>query len=1105
MSLLNTCGFYLLRMPLLSCEEVLQLHRTINKDQASFIPAIRETYTRPLLQEAVFLASPALYAEMIKWLDEPGTNLKLPLALYRYLLRMSARCTPYGLFAGCITGHIHPHASQLLAPAANSRHKVARLDMEYLSELVNELVQWPELRQQLSFYPNNSLYESGQSCRYFEYQLKDKKRYYFLSAFTQNEYIAAILAAAASGASIAQLVSELELLDIPAGEARAFIETLIANQILVPGLTPEITSQDSLSALIRQLENCRPAPACLPALQHIQQLLQTQTDGVQRYLDIKALLATQFPAITAKDPVQVDLFFQPATANLSEQVTGLLLQRLERLAILGTRGVPADLQTFKQQFLQQYDQREIPLMMALDSESGIGYGMVSGDNSSYTPLIDDLIMPGNKQKEVTNWNAQTKFVLQQFLLSQQSQSAVLTITNAHLDQLWAEMEPPVLPPFLSLLGSLIASSATAMDNGDFQFLLKSFNGPNALALMGRFAAGNDALEAKLREFAQMEQSLEKDIVMAEVVHLPEGRTGNVLLRPQLYDYEIPFLGKSSVADNFQIPVSDLYVSVRNNRVVLRSARLNREVVPRLTSAHNFSRGLSAYKFLCDLQQQQALSVHWDWGHLTAQPFLPRVVYQQVILERARWLITQPVFESMLLEYTPAAALQLLKEKYNIPDLVLLSEGDNDLLIDFSSVYACTLLTDKLKKGNVVLYEQLFNEHTRLLANENGFFCNEVIIPVCNTGYKRAGSAGEAGVVEQEAGMATTAEQPAVANAANQPAAAITAEQSTATTTTPQPTAGTNTAQPVAAIATAGATAGTSGTQRVALPAATTLQRNFPPGSEWLYVKIYCGPKWIDKLLIKELQPLVNQLQAAQLTDRWFFIRFQDPDHHIRIRFHLTQYPDNSGRVIGLINKAIAPYLENDIVQKIQLDTYVREQERYGTDTMELSEAFFYHDSVAVMGLLSAISGAETTERWLLAMKGADGLLSDFGYTTAMKLQLFRQLQQQFFTEHQGDAALLLQLNNKYRQYTRVIAAAMQDNGKGYTFSPGVQEVFTARAAANREVFGKLTAIRATAAVDLPQHYLHMFLNRMFTANARLHELVVYHYLMKYYTSVVARG
>jgi thiopeptide-type bacteriocin biosynthesis protein len=206
-----------------------------------------------------------------------------------------------------------------------------------------------------------------------------------------------------------------------------------------------------------------------------------------------------------------------------------------------------------------------------------------------------------------------------------------------------------------------------------------------------------------------------------------------------------------------------------------------------------------------------------------------------------------------------------------------------------------------------------------------------------------------------------------------------------------------------------------------------------------------------------------------------------------------------------VEEILHPYLNNDIVRKIQLDTYVRELERYSPALMEHSEAFFFHDSEAVLQLLQTIGGAENQERWLLALKGADELLNGFGYTPIMKMKLLQQLQQQFFAEHHGDAALLLQLNNKYRTHKKLINAALLDNAHDYTLPHGAREVFTKRAAAWKDIIQDLQTIQPDAVTELPPHYLHMFLNRMFTANARLHELVIYHYLMKFYVSLVARS
>ncbi|WP_127138032.1 thiopeptide-type bacteriocin biosynthesis protein [Flagellimonas oceanensis] len=64
-------------------------------------------------------------------------------------------------------------------------------------------------------------------------------------------------------------------------------------------------------------------------------------------------------------------------------------------------------------------------------------------------------------------------------------------------------------------------------------------------------------------------------------------------------------------------------------------------------------------------------------------------------------------------------------------------------------------------------------------------------------------------------------------------------------------------------------------------------RNFALGSEWLYYKIYIGPQTGDALLSQAIKPLVSNLIGRKLIDKWFFIRYTDPDFHIRIRLKIS--------------------------------------------------------------------------------------------------------------------------------------------------------------------------------------------------------------------------
>src|SRR5262249_28748490 len=188
----------------------------------------------------------------------------------------------------------------------------------------------------------------------------------------------------------------------------------------------------------------------------------------------------------------------------------------------------------------------------------------------------------------------------------------------------------------------------ALAEGRYAVLLKGAAGPSGAPLLGRFCHADPALHQAVLEHLQAEEARKPDAVFAEVVHLPQGRVGNILSRPVFRRHEIPFLGRSGALPEHQIPVTDLLVSVVGQRIVLRSRRLGREVVPRLTSAHNFVRGsLGVYRFLCVLQSQGLASgLGWSWVALDSAPFLPRVRTGRLILARARWRMGEAEIQAL---------------------------------------------------------------------------------------------------------------------------------------------------------------------------------------------------------------------------------------------------------------------------------------------------------------------------------------------------------------------------------------------------------------------------------------------------------------------------
>jgi len=115
----------------------------------------------------------------------------------------------------------------------------------------------------------------------------------------------------------------------------------------------------------------------------------------------------------------------------------------------------------------------------------------------------------------------------------------------------------------------------------------------------------------------------------------------------------------------------------------------------------------------------------------------------------------------------------------------------------------------------------------------------------------------------------------------------------------------------------------------------TIKRRFVLGSEWIYFKFYVGAKTADKILREAIKPFTEDLLNADIIDQWFFIRYSDPDVHLRVRLHFTK-KNQVGKIIQTVFKHIEKFVDQELIWKVQTDTYQREIERYGIQTMELS-------------------------------------------------------------------------------------------------------------------------------------------------------------------------
>ena len=160
-------GPVVIRSPLLPFDELLAWSDGTT-DREELVGRLRALLTRPLVRTAIELASTDFDSVLSEWLasDRPPDR-KVVLAATRYLLRMTARATPFGLFATWSTGETGPQTVLELA-GADGLHPVARLDTDVVRGLYDDLLARPDVRELLTYRSNPTIYSAAGRLRYIE-------------------------------------------------------------------------------------------------------------------------------------------------------------------------------------------------------------------------------------------------------------------------------------------------------------------------------------------------------------------------------------------------------------------------------------------------------------------------------------------------------------------------------------------------------------------------------------------------------------------------------------------------------------------------------------------------------------------------------------------------------------------------------------------------------------------------------------------------------------------------------------------------------------------------------------------------------------------------
>ncbi len=1022
-------GFLVIRTPRMPYA-VLDRLNSFRSEEDLWIYLI-QLFSDSLVLDSIFIASESLHKEFLLAQKSPynGKCKKLLPSLYKYISRMASRPTPFGLFSGITLAKIGDLNSKLIL-SENFTTKF-RLDLGVIEQINIKLLNNPSNLEDLSYFPNTTIYFDREDLVYVEYQQIGGERSYHWSRIKNNPLIKEVLDYCTFGASFGRIKEELINIGVPKTRSVNFINQLIKLKLLIPETDPIVTTIASNKILSRINELTDKSEFAAPFKEITKFIKQVQTKEISVCNIWRLKKLVEFLENKPRNLIQADMYRKLNSGTLSSQFIQTIGDEILDLQLEIQNEAKLEIEYFTKRFTAKFGDQEIPLLEALDLDRGIGYGINNEIIIDHCLLLDGLM-------ENTEENDHRKGRLLQKYIEKQTKGKnhkvrVINLETKDLNLLGYKNSKDIsLPAGYYHFGNLLLQKGSDLSNQNIRFNLLKSGGVSSLSLMTRFSYLDKELQHKLEECSEEEQKKAGDSILAEVVFFPDGNAGNILSRNSLYKYEIPIVGQAAVDYEHTIPLADIMLCVDKGKIILRSKKLNKIILPRLSSAHNFHYGMTIYRFLCDLQfQDNPVNFGWDWGNMNNCTFLPRVEYKHLILSRARWRISKDIFDGK--EFgDDIEKTKFLTQYYELPDRVLLSQGDNELLLDLQNEIGAKILLKELNRKEVVLYENLYDSFDSPVINEKGdMLANEVIIPLSGDSIKPINS--------------------------------------------------------------------------IRFEPNEQIIRKFIPGSEWLFFKIYCGERTSDNILIDYIRPLVNYLKKNELIQKWFYIRYHDPEPHIRVRLNFAKdiYTSFSETNI-FIQKTFNELIKQGIISRLTFDTYERELERYGPDNITQCETLFEVESNMMLNILPYVKESGENLRWKFAIAVVNELFSSFGYQGKAKLQLLEILKESFYKEFDKYHKLKFVLDQNYRKYREDISNFLKKqihsdekiNFQLATYRDSLKNIYE-KCVSNNDFRMKPKEIVCALS--------HMLLNRIFFTKQREQEMVTYHFLSKFLISEYAKN
>jgi lantibiotic biosynthesis protein len=959
----------------------------------------------PRVRHALAIASPSLLEMLDRTSPDDEKAERVLAKLRRFLVRMSTRPTPFGTFAGAAIAGWGERTDLSLDGAPRTR---TRVDMDWLVQYVLALEAQPAIRNQLQWVASSAAW-----IRHGRVLL--------------SERVPRRADGSSAGVSVAATPVVRRALDLARAPIpyRTLVEHLIAE---TASATPE-----KVERVLQQLwehgflrTELIPPVTIEDPIKWVRDRLAPITGGKALCVQLDGLLHTIAACDTVPMEQAPDAVRRAAThaVFLGQTQTEMPLQVDMALGLAGGRLSSA---------IAEEAARTAELLFRLTPVPN-GPPDISGYRQAFVarygpdrevPLLELMhpdwgigplgqhawdgggIEPAHAARRAEALQSLALGAIRDGQLTVELDKALLSRLETHTPA------ADRVPTSIDLNLFVLASSAAAIDAGEFRVMVgPNVGAPVAGRNLARFAdlLGPQARLA-LEHAARRDEEYHPAHITAEIAYLPRNfRTANVAVRPAVRRYEITYGVSAGVEADHVIPLHELVVGIRQERFYVRW--LPHDVKVLFTSGHmlNPHQASPECRLLSAISDDGIAQLSmFDWGPANGFAFLPRVQSGRSILHCAQWRLEPAVLGEVPVDKAKPFAdwFATWCERWRVPRRVYLSWADNRLLYDRDDPAQVDDLRGELRRAR---------DQGQCLLQEALPGPEHAWLPSTDGGHH---------IVELVVSLGVRSSPPKTT-----------------------------------AVAASG--------ERGPSPVVTPDVRLRPPGSDWLYLKLYGPRSGEDELLAGPVRNLSREIDEMGIADDWFFVRYADPDAHLRLRFRGA--PE---RLTGTLLPRLCAWASGLVADgrclKFAFDTYEREVERYGgPDATSAAEALFAADSRAAVELLAC---ASRVDRTLLTVVTVDDLLGALGLDAAGRLSWLKQT-----------VTSRKEVGPEYQTRREHLTAVLIDPVR---LGAAVGGVLALRRKAFAQIADRLAKVEADRTLTRPlsklyDDYVHMHCNRLWT-------------------------